>query len=105
MKKGWRFYYEEMEAHRETATRYLQRLDEFRTLPTEVVDQLPLHILQIIQDGLKDTDCAVCLEPVLDNFFLTHCGHHYHKPCVRNLLFCPLCRESFTARELNQLQA
>jgi hypothetical protein len=46
----------------------------------------------------NDKVCCICLENVIDGYFLNCCNHHYHVDCLQNWIMrktnCPLCRKN-----------
>lgn len=44
----------------------------------------------------NEKDCSICLDEILNDFFITDCGHHFHKKCITKWYNtsqeCPLCR-------------
>jgi hypothetical protein len=41
----------------------------------------------------KDNLCPICLNKILRNSIITHCGHKFHRNCLRpSIKKCPMCR-------------
>lgn len=42
-------------------------------------------------------ECAICLDTIVDDLFVTKCNHNFHKKCIDGWLkkskSCPLCRQ------------
>lgn len=119
MKQGWHFYYEEMEQHQNTIALLFQANERLKQVQTatqteESGSTLPAHILALIQESLKDSECVICLDPVLvpTDFFLTRCGHHFHVACLTQWVLsqgertkiCPHCKTRLTRRECSLMK-
>jgi len=43
-----------------------------------------------------EKECSICLDDIVDDFFVTACGHQFHKKCIlkwyNTSQECPLCR-------------
>lgn len=41
-------------------------------------------------------NCPICITDIKNSLFITHCGHKYHKKCIKQWLQkkpnCPTCR-------------
>jgi hypothetical protein len=48
-------------------------------------------------------DCAICLENIINDFFITYCSHMFHNKCIKKSLEykynCPLCRTLLCKRK------
>ena len=48
-------------------------------------------------------DCAICLEIITNEFFITYCPHVFHNKCIKKSLEykhnCPLCRTLLCKRK------
>lgn len=53
---------------------------------------LPHHICHLVLENEKI--CAICWDPLVLNYFITKCGHMFHKYCIYKIQQnkCPKCR-------------
>jgi hypothetical protein len=41
----------------------------------------------------EDNLCSICLNEIVRNKIITHCGHKFHKKCLKpSIKKCPMCR-------------
>ena len=41
----------------------------------------------------NDDCCSICLNKMVRNIIITHCGHKFHRNCLRpSIKKCPMCR-------------
>lgn len=51
--------------------------------------------------GFTVDSCSVCLDPILKEWEILPCGHHFHRDCLKKWsksakkLSCPLCRSDY----------
>jgi hypothetical protein len=51
-----------------------------------------------LQDAVISEDCAICIEPIIDDLYITRCNHIFHNTCIQRFLSydhyprCPICR-------------
>ncbi len=82
-----------------------QQIDRIQELG-QIKDEIPQHIRdefkELYETSQRQIECPICTEGIsADALLLTHCGHKYHKECIREHMAvsgnkCPTCRKHGT---------
>lgn len=79
---------------------------EIKLLKNKIVKKNKIIKNIIIMENKEDNCCSICLNEMVRNIIITHCGHKFHRNCLRpSIKKCPMCRSQLFHNNAHQLIA